>query len=234
MSLITAYDLRKRFITGDVEVYALAGVDIAIESGEFITITGRSGAGKSTLLYQLSLLDEPSSGSVAVHGQDTAIMTHQARTAIRLRTFGYVFQEYALIPELTAFENVLLPALMLGKTTCEAYARSLLERVGLSDRMDHRPAELSGGQQQRVAIARALINSPEVVFADEPTANLDSETAEQVMALLQELNRDGQTLVLVTHDTRVHTEGARMIEMHDGCIVVDTGGALSPGIASGA
>jgi putative ABC transport system ATP-binding protein len=221
MYVIEAKNLIKEYRIGEVVTQALAGVSLAVSAGEFVSIEGRSGAGKSTLLYQLGLLDEPTSGEVLVKGNDTALLSEKERTQIRLSTFGYVFQDYALIPELTAEENVAIPLISQGCSfgKCYVRARDVLERVGLGSRLTNRPSQLSGGEQQRVSIARALVNSPHVLFADEPTANLDSETSEVVMDLFRELHEAGQTLVMVTHEPEYAQRAQRIISMSDGKII---------------
>ncbi|NBD73825.1 ATP-binding cassette domain-containing protein [Patescibacteria group bacterium] len=222
MDILTTTHLSKTYHIGDVTVEAVRDVSFAVAAGEYVAITGRSGAGKSTLLYQLSLLDTPSAGSVAVKGEDTSHYSERRKTALRLATFGYVFQDYALIPELTAIENVKVPLLMQGcYRGCDERAAEILAAVGIGDRMHNRPSQLSGGQQQRVAIARALVARPSVLFADEPTANLDTETGETIMTLLDDLNASGQTIVMVTHEDIYAQRAGRLIEMQDGKIIRD-------------
>ncbi len=206
---------------GKVPTPALKGVSFEIEDGEFIAIMGRSGSGKSTLLHQLGLLDTPTSGKILIDGKNVATLSDTARTQFRLQRLGYIFQEYALIAELTAQENVWLPALAYGKDPhhCWDHAIQLLGLVGLADRLDHYPNELSGGEQQRVAIARALINSPRALFADEPTANLDTASAKLVLQLFQKLNRElKQTIVMVTHEPEDRQYVDRIIWLSDGSI----------------
>ncbi len=222
MSILRAHNLSKTYHIGDVTVDALKNVSFSIDHGEYVAITGRSGAGKSTLLYQLSLLDTPSAGTIEVSGKDTSRFSERRKTALRLATFGYVFQDYALIPELTALENVKVPLLMQGcYRGCDERASEILAAVSLGDRLHNRPSQLSGGQQQRVAIARALVAHPAVLFADEPTANLDSETSETIMTLLNELHHSGQTIVMVTHEDIYAHRAKRLIEMQDGEIIRD-------------
>ena len=206
---------------GKVEVRALDDVSLEIAGGSMVCVMGKSGSGKSTLLRQLGLIDTPTAGRVRIHGRDVSALSERRRSRLRLGSLGYVFQEYALLPELTAQENVYLPALMLGarRRDGEQRARSLLEGVGLGERLRHRPKELSGGEQQRVAIARALINEPTVVFADEPTANLDSISAETVMSTLRQLNETlGVTIVFVSHDPDDKRYATRLIALRDGRI----------------
>jgi putative ABC transport system ATP-binding protein len=188
---------------GEVKVKALNKVSFEISRGEFVAIMGKSGSGKSTLLHQLGLLDMPNSGEIIFHGNNISGLPESRKAKFRLSKFGYVFQEYALLPELTALENVYLPAMALGRKK-EEYMKAgteALEQVGLGTRLHHRPREMSGGEQQRVAIARALINKPDILFADEPTANLDSASSEQIIELFQKLNREtGLTILMVTHE----------------------------------
>ena len=211
----------KRVYEGRVPTQALKGVDIEIEKGEFVAIMGRSGSGKSTLLHQLGLLDDPSSGEIIIDGVDVLNLTSRQKTHFRLTRLGYVFQEYALLPELTALESVYLP-LMKQKITKQEYikkATEVLAKVGLEERMHHLPRELSGGEQQRVAIARAIVNNPKILFADEPCANLDSESSETVLKLFQRLNKEiGQTIVMVTHEPEDKKYVERVISLKDGLI----------------
>ncbi len=186
MNIITATDIRKSFGTGDLVTHVLKGVSLTVAEGEFIAIMGKSGAGKSTLMYQLSVLDEPTSGSLVVHNVTIEALNEKERTDFRLRTLGYVFQDYALVPDLSAEENCMLPLLMRGMNTITARetACAAIDAVGLPGKYKNLPAELSGGEQQRVAIARAVAGKPKILFADEPTANLDSISGEQIIALL--------------------------------------------------
>lgn len=217
--IIKTKSLSKTYQLGKVQVKALSNISIDITEGEMICIMGKSGSGKSTLLHQLGLIDTPTAGSITIAGQNVLEISEKKRTELRLASLGYVFQEYALLPELTTLENVYLPALMLGRKKSDYIkkARELLDIVGLSDRAGHRPSELSGGQQQRVAIARALINDPKILYADEPTANLDSTSSETVMKTMQRLNRDlGVTIIFVTHDPDEKKFAQRVIRLHDG------------------
>ena len=188
--MIETRNLTRTYINGDVETRVLKGIDFKAVSGEFIAIMGRSGAGKSTFLYQMSLLDVPSGGDVYIDKHKASNMTEAEKVSFRLINFGYVFQEYALLPELTAIENVALPLLMQGKRKRDAYAESgkALERVGMGARLHNLPSQLSGGEQQRVSIARAVAHVPKVLFADEPTANLDNDSAKKVMEVFQTLH----------------------------------------------
>jgi putative ABC transport system ATP-binding protein len=221
--LIDVADVSKIYRLGTVSVPALFEVTLQIAAGEMICIMGKSGSGKSTLLRQLSLIDRPSTGRILLDGEEVTHLAERHRTLLRLSRLGYVFQEYALIPELTAWENVYLPAMMLGKARPAQYrerARGLLEEVGLGPRARHRPRELSGGEQQRVAIARALINSPTIVFADEPTANLDSTAGATVMQTLTRLNRElGVTVVFVSHDPDDGAYASRLVQLSDGRLI---------------
>ena len=213
-------DLSKEYKVGEIVTRALGGVSIEVHEGEFVAIEGRSGSGKSTLLHMMSLLDRPSGGDVLVEGRETARFSRSERMVLRLSTFGYVFQDYALIPELTALENVLLPQFMRTGCyrTCSGQGVELLERVGLKDRLHNLPSQLSGGEQQRVAIARALVNDPKVLFADEPTANLDSDTSETIMGIFEELHGKGLTLIMVTHEPEFSARAQRTIRLADGLI----------------
>lgn len=221
--MIKAVELRKIFQSGDSTIVAVNTVSFDVPEGEFITITGKSGSGKSTLLYQLGLLDNPSSGEVYLDGKEVINIPEKERTMIRLNDLGYIFQDYAILPSLTALENTLLPLLMQGfqTSTAERKAKTALSRVGLSDRMHNLPSQLSGGQQQRVAIARAIAHEPKIIFADEPTANLDSETSDQVIQTFLDLNGEGQTIVMVTHEPEYAKLAHRTLVMADGSIVED-------------
>ncbi|MDB6132219.1 MAG: transporter related [Verrucomicrobiales bacterium] len=206
-------------MVGGNKIEVLRGVDLKVAHGERVFLCGPSGAGKTTLLYVLGGLEKPDSGEVRLRGESVYGGSDSRQAVLRNRAIGYVFQNYLLLPELTALENVLLPA-MIGGRTAKARARDLLGQVGLSGRLDHLPAQLSGGEQQRVAIARALINDPEVLFADEPTGNLDSKTGGEVMNLLLSVVAEaGKTLMVVTHDTRLAGRGDRMLVLRDGMLV---------------
>jgi putative ABC transport system ATP-binding protein len=222
--LLVAERVRKVYRTGGVEVEALAGLDLTVHKGELVAVMGPSGSGKTTLLNCLSGLDDIDGGRVLVEGEDLFAMPDARRTSHRARAMGFVFQAFNLIPVFTAAENVELPLLLNGVPArpARAAAVGMLERVGLGHRTGHRPSELSGGEQQRVTIARALAARPAIVWADEPTGNLDTQMAEQVIALLHELNReDGQTIVLVTHDQGVGAGAGRLVRMRDGRLVGD-------------
>lgn len=222
--MIEAKGLTRKFKSGEDFIYAINEVSFKVESGEFVSITGRSGSGKSTLMYQLGLLDRPTSGRVLIDGVDVTNYSEKERTLLRLNSLGYIFQDYALIPELTAFENVLVPLLMQGLTPEEAKskAKKSLERIGLGDRLEHVPSQLSGGQQQRVAIARAIAHEPKIIFADEPTANLDSESSLLVIKNFIELNKEGQTILMVTHEPEYARMSDRVITLSDGKLESDT------------
>lgn len=221
--MITISNLSKIFTSGDAEIRAVNDVSFSIPEGQFVAITGRSGSGKSTLLYQLGLLDQPTSGSIQIDGLEMTTLSDDEQTRMRLHALGYIFQDYAILPSLSAMENVMVPLLMQGLSEDDAKQRAgvALARVGLGDRMENLPSQLSGGQQQRVSIARAIAHSPKIIFADEPTANLDSETSRTVLDTFLELNKEGQTIVMVTHEPEYAALTHRIIELHDGKIVSD-------------
>ena len=222
--MITVKNLVKSFKDGPLETRVLKGIDFSASAGEFIAIMGRSGAGKSTLLYQISLLDEPTSGEIRISGKDTHTMTEKEKMLFRLSKFGYVFQDYALLPELSALENVVLPLLMQGldPQKAEEKAARALTRVGLGNRLKNLPSQLSGGEQQRVSVSRAIAHDPEILFADEPTANLDSESSATVMSIFKELHAKGQTIIMVTHEEEYARMTERVVKLDDGRIVSDT------------
>ena len=211
----------KRTYQGKVLVEALKGVSFEVKKGEFMAIMGRSGSGKSTLLHQLGLLDTPTAGEIIIDGVDVLKLSDHKKTSFRLKELGYVFQEYALLPEFTALEAVSLPLMMQGVRRREYIrkAADVLERVGLKERLRHLPRELSGGEQQRVAVARAIVSNPKILYADEPCANLDSESSETILELLKNLNRElGQTIVMVTHEPEDEKYVERVIWLKDGLI----------------
>jgi putative ABC transport system ATP-binding protein len=220
-AIIQLHDLVKTYDTGEVQVQALRGVTLNVERGEMVAIMGPSGCGKTTLLNTASGLDEPTDGTVRIEGTDLSTLDDNTKTSYRARRMGFIFQFYNLLPVLSAVENVELPLLVSGTSPGEARVRSLelLEQVGLTEWAAHRPGQLSGGQRQRVTIARALVNDPAIVWADEPTGDLDSVTADQIMDLLVDLNRaQGQTFVLVTHSREIADRCHRIVHMRDGVI----------------
>ncbi|CAA9216052.1 MAG: ABC-type antimicrobial peptide transport system, ATPase component [uncultured Acidimicrobiales bacterium] len=222
-AILTARDVTKVYRTGAESVTALSSVDLTVPRGQLVSVMGPSGSGKTTLLNCLSGLDDVDSGSIEVDGIDITRMSDSARTRHRAGSMGFIFQAFNLIPVFSAVENVELPLLLARRPPREARAAAerTLERVGLGHRLGHRPTELSGGEQQRVAVARALAGSPAIVWADEPTGNLDSETADSVMGLLHELHREGLTVLLVTHDEAIGATAQRRVVVRDGSIVGD-------------
>jgi putative ABC transport system ATP-binding protein len=221
--MIKVQNLIKNYKSGLVVTKVLRGIDLTIPEGQFVAIMGKSGAGKSTLMYQMSLLDVPTEGTITVDGIPTEVFTEQERTDFRLRKLGYIFQDYALLPDLTAMENVMIPLLMRGTSKADAtvQAAKALDAVGLAHVHNHRPSQLSGGEQQRVSIARAVAPSPDILFADEPTANLDSVSGDSVMQVMKALHDDGQTIVMVTHEPEYAIYAQRVIELADGVITSD-------------
>ena len=220
--IISAEQVHKTFRNGKIEVHALRGVDLTVEAGEMVAIMGPSGCGKTTLLNCLSGLDDFDTGEIAIEGVNLRAMNDRTRTRYRAERMGFVFQTYNLLPVITAVENVELPLLVGGVRPAEARRRAenALTQVGLAERSHHRPAELSGGQRQRVTIARALVNNPAIVWADEPTGNLDSKSATDILTLMRNLNQElGQTLVIVTHDAAIGDLCDRIVRMQDGLIV---------------
>jgi putative ABC transport system ATP-binding protein len=225
MEVIQLQDVTRVYRIGEVETHALRGVTMTVEEGEFTAIVGPSGSGKTTLLQLLGCLDKPTSGTVRVKGQDVSQLNANARADLRKGTIGFVFQFFALIPGLTAYENVELPLLLTGEKASVRRERvnELLGAVGLSERTRHRPDQMSGGEQQRVAIARALATRPVLVLADEPTANLDTENGRQVMEIMQRLNAEtGTTFLFATHDPRVIPFAGRVVELRDGRVAENT------------
>jgi putative ABC transport system ATP-binding protein len=225
MSLIRAENLTKIYGTGEAAVTALDNVGLAVKAGEFVAIMGPSGCGKSTLLHLLGGLDRPTSGTVAIDGQDLTTLPDQALAELRRRRIGFIFQFYNLIPVLDAVENAALPLLLDGLRSSAAAARGAqwLEKVGLADRARHRPSQLSGGEQQRVAIARALVADPALILADEPTGNLDTRSSDEIAALLKKVSGEwGRAVVMVTHDPRIAAYSDRIVFLKDGTVVDET------------
>jgi putative ABC transport system ATP-binding protein len=223
MALIQARDLCKTYVMGEQTVHALRGVSLEVAEGDFVAIMGASGSGKSTLMNILGCLDQPSEGEYWLAGEEVEKMTQDQLASIRNRRIGFVFQQFNLLPRTSALENVELPMVYAGVKPAErrALAVKALQRVGLGERGDHTPSELSGGQQQRVAIARALVNSPQLILADEPTGALDSKTSDDIMRLLSELNLQGMTVVIVTHEPDIALWARRKIVFRDGQLVED-------------
>lgn len=227
MEIIKATNLSKIYQIGELPVYALKAVNLSIEEGSFVAVTGPSGSGKSTLLHILGGLDKPSEGTVQYRDKDLYQYNDNQLSVLRRRRFGFVFQSYNLVKELTGYENMLLPVMLDGKKPDEAYLNRIIEILGIGDRLNHLPGAMSGGQQQRFSIARALANKPAVLFADEPTGNLDGKVGREVMTLLQTISHElGITMVLVTHDTKVAEQADRIIRLCDGTIAADSGVSL--------
>ena len=222
-SVINLQNVRRVYSMGDTEVQALRGVSFNIDQGEFVTIMGPSGSGKSTCMNMIGCLDRPTDGVVKINGEETALMSEKELALLRNQTVGFVFQQYFLLPSMSVLENVMLPLRYAGIERRERMERAAdaLAKVGLDDRMNHRPYELSGGQKQRVAIARATVTQPKIILADEPTGALDSETGRAVMNLFWEINAAGTTVVIVTHDPRVGESSKRCIRIFDGMIQSD-------------
>jgi len=218
--MIKVKNLHKKYYLGELEIPVLNGIDLEVKEGDYILVTGRSGAGKSTLLYLIGLLDLPTKGQIFIDKKDVGSYNDRDKSLYRLTNLGYVFQDYALLPELTAWENVAVPLIMQGKNKKEAkkIATLALCQVELEDKIDNLPSQLSGGEQQRVSIARAIAQKPKILFADEPTANLDSKTAESVMKVFEKISKNGQTIIMVTHETKKATGSNRIINISDGKI----------------
>lgn len=219
--MIKINNLTKIFKIGDNTLTALNNISFSVPSGQFLAITGMSGSGKSTLLYQLSLLDTPNTGTIAIEDIDTSELTSEERISFRLKNLGYIFQDYAILPMLTAKENVMMPLLMQGvdEKIAQKKTEEALAKVDLQDRLDNLPSQLSGGQQQRVSIARAIVHNPKILFADEPTANLDTESSEIVLNIFLSLHKQGQTIIMVTHEPEYAKLAERNIELRDGIII---------------
>jgi len=224
MSFITITNLRKTYQMGRQKVHALDGIDLSVAQNTFYAIMGPSGSGKSTLLYLLGGLDRPTNGQINVGGQSISTMDENALAAYRRRTIGFIFQSFNLIPSLSALDNVAFPLRFAHVPRRQRMARAheLLVRVGLGDRIQHKPTELSGGQQQRVAVARALVNNPQLILADEPTGNLDTASGSSIMQLLADLHQNGRTVLVVSHDPRMTAYATRTVHMLDGRFVTDT------------
>lgn len=225
MEVTKVVDATRVFKIGQIETHALRGVNLTINSGEFTALVGPSGSGKTTLLQLIGLLDQPTTGSVFINGREGTRLNRNQRADLRRGTIGFIFQFFALIPTLTAYENIEMPLLLNSMNASDRKKRvnEMLEAVGLTDRAHHRPDQLSGGQQQRVAVARAISINPSLILADEPTANLDTENGRQVMDIMQKLNKEmGVTFVFATHDPRVISYAKRVVTLEDGLIVKDT------------
>ena len=228
-AVLQLHDITKTYATGAVEVQALRGVSIDIEQGEFVAIVGPSGSGKSTLMHILGCLDTPTAGTFHLAGDDVASLDEDRLAEVRNRHIGFVFQQFNLLPYLSAWRNVELPLVYTGTDRHERKERALaaLAQVGLADRADHKPGELSGGQQQRVAIARALVTEPAMILADEPTGNLDSVSTADVLGLLDDLHRQGRTIVLITHEQDVAEHAERTVQIYDGQVRTEVAGAVA-------
>jgi len=222
--LIKITNIKRDFALGNEIVYVLKGIDLEINKGEYVALMGPSGSGKSTLMNLLGCLDTPTSGNYILNGKDVSQMQDDELADIRNKEIGFIFQTFNLLPRTTALDNVALPMIYAGYSKSERNARAteVLKQVNLADRMDHQPNQLSGGQRQRVAIARALVNKPSIILADEPTGNLDSKTSEEIMALLEEIHKNGNTIIVVTHEEDIAAHAKRIIRMRDGMIESDT------------
>lgn len=223
MTILESKNLTKEYISGDGTVKAIDDISVKFEQGEFVAITGPSGSGKSTLLHNLSSLEAPTSGEVIYNEQSLAKYNDNQLSILRRRRFGFVFQNYNLVSELTGYENIVLPVMLDRKKTDEEYINKIVDVLGIRDRLNHLPSAMSGGQQQRIAIARALANKPAILFADEPTGNLDGKSGKEVLSLLKYVSKEfGITLILVTHDLHVAQQADRILSLEDGRIVSDT------------
>lgn len=223
MDILTTKQLTKTYLTGEQEIHAVLNANISFEKGSFVAITGPSGSGKSTLLHMLGGLEYPTSGKVIYQDADLYSYNDNQLSVLRRRRFGFVFQAYNLVKELTGYENMLLPVMLDKKEPDEAYLNHVIEVLGIENRLDHLPSAMSGGEQQRMSIARALANKPDIVFADEPTGNLDGKTGQEVIDLLRFVNRSmGVTMVLVTHDRSIASQAQRILTLEDGKVITDT------------
>ena len=219
MNLIECQNISKIYHLEGVDVPALQSVNLSIKEGDFVSIVGPSGSGKSTLMHILGLLDKPTSGKILLENQDVSDLNQNQQAEIRSKNIGFIFQSFNLLARTSSVDNVIVPMLYsANRKNMPSRATSILQKVGLGDRLKNTPGQLSGGQQQRVAIARALINDPKIIFADEPTGNLDSKSGQEIMAMLHELNKEGKTIIVVTHDSDVAGQAHRKIEMKDGRI----------------
>jgi putative ABC transport system ATP-binding protein len=231
MNIVSTADLRRTYGEGETAVHALAGVTLDFPAGQFTAIMGPSGSGKSTLMHLLAGLDRPTSGSVEIEGHELSKLDDAGLTRLRRDRLGFVFQAFNLVPVLTALENITLPLTLAGRKPDQAWLDELIETVGLRDRLTHRPSELSGGQQQRVAVARALVHRPAVLFADEPTGNLDSHSSEEVLGLLRRaVDEFGQTVIMVTHEPVAAAVAGRLVVLDDGKVVHDGEGRDADGV----
>lgn len=223
MKVLECKNLTKEYLSGDGVIKAIDNISLSFEQGEFVAITGPSGSGKSTLLHNLSSLENPTSGDVIYNGEPLKKYNDNQLSVLRRRRFGFVFQSYNLVQELTGYENILLPVMLDKKKPDEEYINKIIEVLNISDRLSHLPSALSGGQQQRIAIARAIANKPSILFADEPTGNLDGKTGREVLSLLKYVNHEfGITLIMVTHDLSVAEQADRILTLEDGKIIRDT------------
>ena len=223
MKVLECKNLTKEYLSGDGVIKAIDNISLSFEQGEFVAITGPSGSGKSTLLHNLSSLENPTSGDVIYNGESLKKYNDNQLSILRRRRFGFVFQSYNLVQELTGYENILLPVMLDKKKPDEAYINKIIEVLNIGDRLSHLPSALSGGQQQRIAIARAIANKPSILFADEPTGNLDGKTGREVLSLLKYVNHEfGITLIMVTHDLSVAEQADRILTLEDGKIIRDT------------
>jgi putative ABC transport system ATP-binding protein len=222
--LIKITNIKRDFVLGNEIVYVLKGIDLEIQKGEYVALMGPSGSGKSTLMNLLGCLDTPTSGNYVLNGKDVSQMQDDELADIRNKEIGFIFQTFNLLPRTTALDNVALPMIYAGYSKSERNTRAteVLKQVSLADRMNHQPNQLSGGQRQRVAIARALVNKPSIILADEPTGNLDSKTSEEIMALLEVIHKNGNTIIVVTHEEDIAAHAKRIIRMRDGMVESDT------------